>query len=120
MSGVEKMKRGTTMNLRAAADDEPEGTKPFSFRCPTELKEYLEEASSWDPKRTKTEVLTSALELDRDLNRDLRSDQTRIAAYAAANGLRMSRDLGVLLAKLVKEGLESWERSDRPKRGRIK
>lgn len=101
------------MSLRAAGiSTEDENRVPVNFRCPPELKKYIDDASD-APGRSKTEVITSALELDRGLETELRADEERIAAFAGASDLRTNKDLPVILARLVRRGLESWEREHR-------
>lgn len=95
---------------------ESASTIPITFRCPPELKRYIAEAAA-EPGRTKTEVITGALELDRDLAQELRGERELLGEFAKAHSLSMKEELAVVLARLVKRGLETL-RDPRVKKGK--
>ncbi len=106
-------RKAAAVSLRGAGDRD--GPRVLTtFRCPRDLKQYISDAAA-APHRDKTEVITSALELDRDLAKELRAEESRLAEFAAAHDLKMSKDLAEVLALLVKLGLASWERDKKVK-----
>lgn len=80
---------------------------PVTFRCPPEVLHYIIEAAK-APKRNKTEVITSAIELDRDLAKNLRAEEALLDEYATENGLRPGLDTAEVIASLVKIGIEAY------------
>lgn len=101
------------MSLRGKKYD---GTRPMiSFRCPSPLRHYIDETSE-STGRDKTEIITEALELDRDLALKLRLDSERLAAMASSEGLNIDRDLAEVLARLVRAGLEARDSASKSKK----
>lgn len=94
------------MSLRGSEEEELE---PLFVEIPHELAEYVRSATKQE-KKTKRGVVIAALELDRDLAEELKSLDAQIKAYATGNHLKMSRDLGRILAGLVRLGLQSLQR----------
>ena len=85
----------------------PGGSKPqVSFRCPPDLQRYIEDTSR-ETGRSQTEIITDALELDRDLAVKLRPYAGNLDAAARAEGLVIDRDLAEVLARLVRAALDS-------------
>ncbi len=85
----------------------PKKVRPIvGFRCPPDIKEYLD-VESGKPNRDQTEVIISALELDRDLDLKLRPNIEHIEAYAASNSLDMDEQLAEILVRLIRGGLEA-------------
>lgn len=96
------------VSLRGGREPKASSAKPMvSFRCPPELRDYLKEVAR-QPGRDQTEVIASALELDRDLGRLLKGDSARLEAFAADHGLRLGPDLPEVLARLVRRGLDAY------------
>ena len=100
------------MSLRERPPPEPKAGPMFNFRCPPAIREYLREAAS-APGRNQTEVVVSALELDRDLAQLLAPDVARIHAYAEEQGLQVGPDLPRVLAQLVRAGLDAHAQKKR-------
>jgi predicted transcriptional regulator len=97
------------VSLRGQKDDE--SAKPtVSFRCPPELRRYIEETAA-AYRRDKTEVITDAIALDRDLATKLKPDAAKLEAFATSQSLKMDDDLAEVLARLVRQGLAATGRS---------
>lgn len=93
------------MTLRGKKD--ASRAKPqLSFRCPPDLRRYIDDTAR-ETGRDKTEIITDALELDRDLAVKLKPHEGNIDAYARSEGLDMDRDLAEILARLVRRGLDA-------------
>lgn len=101
------------MGLRGSKDDS--GRQTVSFRLPPELRDYIQHMAT-EEGRDKTEVICGALELDRDVQDKLQAESARLRAYAEDQGLKMSRDLAEVLARLVRRGLDSHESERRASR----
>lgn len=83
----------------------PEKAKSMvTFRCPPELRRYIDETAP-ATNRDKTEIITDALELDRDLAVELRPDYPALQRFAEERGLDLDADLAKVLAQLVRAGL---------------
>lgn len=103
-------------NLSLRGGRKPPNPKPMvSFRCPPELIEYVRQVAK-NPNRDQTEVITSAIALDRDLAEKLLGEKSRLLAFAEAHGLDMHEDLAEILAQLVQLGLEAYDREKKPKK----
>ncbi len=105
MSGVE------VLSLRGGREpDEPKGVVTFRFQ--PELIAYVERVAK-EPNRNKTEVVASAIELDRDLDEKLSPDRARLLAFAESQGLSMAEDLAEVLARAVRLGLDALAKPKR-------
>lgn len=93
----------TAVSLRGKKAEE-ERSPMMSFRCPPEFRRYIDETAKRYEK-DKTEVLTDALALDRDLAERLKDERSRLETFAKNEGLRMDADLPEILARLVLDGL---------------
>ena len=101
-----------TMGLRGRKPSEPAGpTKMKNFRLPLYIEEHLK-AASQSSRRTETEIVLQAIELDRDLDQMLVSESARIHAVAHRLGLDPDRDLAKVLAGLVRYGLDKAEEEE--------
>lgn len=91
------------MSLRGQKVEE--NARPMmTFRCPKELRRYIDETAATFG-RDKTEVITDALELDRDLAFKLKPEEGALMAFAKSEGLNVDDDLAEILARLVRVGL---------------
>jgi hypothetical protein len=84
-------------------------TDGFTFRMPDHIRAYLDHARATE-RRTMTEILIWAVELDRDLGNLLSEHKPRIDALALKMHLDPRADLARVLAGLVINGLDRAER----------
>jgi predicted transcriptional regulator len=84
-----------------------EGALPtVSFRCPPDLRRYINDTAK-STRRDKTEIITDALALDRDLAVSLKPSLSRIEAFADGLGLDMDKGLAEVLSRLILAGLDA-------------
>jgi len=81
----------------------------MTFRVPDEEREYLKRVKR-SQAREYTEIMLSALRLDRDLAAALDPDRERLQAAADRRGLTLGADLPQVLAELIRLGLDADER----------
>lgn len=96
------------MSLRDGG--KPPEVKPVSFRCPSEIRSYLE----WAARARgvdQTQVIIDSIALDRDLEGKLLDLKPRLKAFAEATGLDLRENLAIVLANLVCVGLGAYERA---------
>ncbi len=98
------MRRIGKLSLRSGRKPKDE-KQNVGFRCPPELLVYIDHEAK-KPGRDKTEVIISALELDRDLDQQLNKYVKRLKAFAEANSLDLNENLAEVLAMLVRERLD--------------
>lgn len=98
------------------AGDEAEGGRvAVSYRLPADATAYIDEVAK-EMERDKTEIVASALRLDRDIAKHLDGSAARLKAYASEHGLTVRRDLALVLSKLALLGLDAYELTKKTKR----
>jgi predicted transcriptional regulator len=102
------------VSLRGPKESEDGPKAVVSFRCSRSLSSYIDEAAR-APGRARSEVIISAIELDRDLAQKLRGEVQRIENFASHGDLRMHTDLAEILARLVRRGLDAAEKDNKGK-----
>ena len=93
----------------------PKGAKPLlQIRIPPEIRAYLESEA---PNVTggMTSVVISAIELERDIALKLAAETDRIEEFGAAHNLATYKDLADILSRLIRRGLDSYDREKKQK-----
>lgn len=114
---VPVMRRSSRLSLRGPKKEsgEVEDTrKVVSFRADAALRAYIAETAK-ETDTDASEVCLAALKLDRDLAKEMEGERVRMQAFAESQGLRMHEDLAVILARLLRRGLDGVEKDKKGK-----
>ena len=115
---VPVMRRSSRLSLRGPKKKETKEAedtrKVVSFRADAALRAYITETAK-ETDTDASEVCLAAVKLDRDLAKEMESERVRMQAFAESQGLRMHEDLAIIIARLLRRGLDAVEREKKGK-----